>query len=571
MKLHRIWLAGILISYLILAIYQLGLPGLHYDEAREAGLNAMEILAGTPINAYREAGLTIAGRTYPVMVQDYIGALNVYLALPFLAVTGVGVPNLRLLPVVTGLVVLLLVERTVSEWVTWHAQRSARQVSNAKHEWHGTGLTLSGLVAATLLALSPSFVFWSRQGIFVTNLTEPFVFLSLWQGIRWLRTGANRALLMAALAASLAIYAKLLALWIVGPFVVLAGGWWLWQRWHLVDTAPRLSWRMAGAVLAAFLAPLTPLLLFNLETGGTLASIGANLENSYYGVANADVAENLSIRVAQLLQVLRGDQFWYLGGAYANSLAPWLAAVALAAGLWRRWRVLLPPLLLLAGALAASLFTVSALFVTHYALLQPLCLAIAGLGLSVWLDDDARIYPTTTAGTTMEPGRITSRRLANVPSLVASALFVTWSLVDLSNSVLYHTALSRSGGLADHSDASYHLAYHLRYNGMGAPVALDWGMDAPVRFLSQGTVTPIEIFGYGSPAAPDEDFEARLTEFLGNLDNVYLLHAPGFTVFQGRRERFLAAAAARGLTPELEKQFSQRDGVPVFEIWKVLP
>jgi hypothetical protein len=137
--------------------------------------------------------------------------------------------------------------------------------------------------------------------------------------------------------------------------------------------------------------------------------------------------------------------------------------------------------------------------------------------------------------------------------------------------VRYHQALAASGGLADHSDASYHLAYHLRYNGMGAPVALDWGMDAPVRYLTAGTVTPIEIFGYASPAAPDEGFAARLAPFLDNPDNRYLLHAPGATVFAGRREAFLAHVAARGAEATLEASFGQRDGTPIYEIWRVAP
>ncbi|MEZ4611539.1 MAG: hypothetical protein R2838_15110 [Caldilineaceae bacterium] len=84
-----------------------------------------------------------------------------------------------------------------------------------------------------------------------------------------------------------------------------------------------------------------------------------------------------------------------------------------------------------------------------------------------------------------------------------------WLALDLTATVRYHGALARSGGLADHADTSYHLAYYLRYNGLGAPIALDWGFDAPVRFLSAGTVRPIEVFGYASPGAPDADFAAR--------------------------------------------------------------
>ena len=61
----------------------------------------------------------------------------------------------------------------------------------------------------------------------------------------------------------------------------------------------------------------------------------------------------------------------------------------------------------------------------------------------------------------------------------------------------------------------------------------------------------------------------QLSEFLDNPDNVYLLHAAPLTVFQERREAFLAAVAARGHTAVMEQQFLQRDGVPLYEIWRV--
>jgi hypothetical protein len=206
---------------------------------------------------------------------------------------------------------------------------------------------------------------------------------------------------------------------------------------------------------------------------------------------------------------------------------------------------MLVALALLLMAVAASCFTISDLFITHYALIQPLTLVVAALGLGLaW----------------QRWGRV---RWAVV------ALVIVWTLLDLRATLLYHQALSDSGGLADHSDASYHLAYYLRYHGLGAPVALDWGMDAPVRFLSENTVRPIEIFGYASPDAPDDNFVARLDAFLGNPDNVYLLHAAGQTTFAGRREAFLAAVSARGKVATLEQSFSQRDGTPLYELWRV--
>jgi hypothetical protein len=547
MTKHKLWLAAACLLYLLLACYQLGLPGIHYDEAKEAGVNAVELLRGDPLTPFRGAALTLFGRQFPLMVQDYIGALNVYLALPVLWLTGVGVPNLRVVSVLAGLAVLPLAAYTVSAWQQGgSAIRSRVGSSISNSDTSGANqLTWGGVMVAWLLAASPSFVFWSRQGIFVTNLMQPLCLLALWQGTRWLAMGERRALWWAMVAAGLALYAKLLAVWVIGPWFLLLALQWLWARRR--GNAPPLDGVTMVVAALLFVLPLVPLVLFNLQTGGTLQALLGHAGQSYYGVDNLAIWRNGGVRLAQWAQSLRGDQFWYLGGLFGNPLAPWFVMVGVVAGISAAWRRMLVTLALLLMAVAASCFTISDLFITHYALIQPLTLAVAALGLGLaW----------------QRWGRV---RWALV------ALVIVWALLDLRATLLYHQALSDSGGLADHSDASYHLAYYLRYHGLGAPVALDWGMDAPIRFLSENTVRPIEIFGYASPAAPDDNFVARLDAFLGNPDNVYLLHAAGQTTFVGRREAFLAAVAAQDKVATLEQSFSQRDGTPLYELWRVRP
>lgn len=534
---------GALALYLLLACRQLGLPGLHYDEAREAGVNAMELLTGAPVNAFRGASMHLGDFALPLMVQDYIGALNVYLSLPFLAVTGIGVPNLRILSVLIGLLTLLALERAVSEWL---ATRRERTVGAPE-------LSVGGLVAMTLAAASPAFVFWSRQGIFVTNLMQLGVMLSLWLGVRWLRTESSWALVICALTAGFALYAKLMAVWVLLPFVLLvAGGW--FALWRAGKRSPPGWGALLGAVVA-FAISLIPLLIFNLQTQGTWIALTGNLGSSYYGVENTNLLGNLGVRAPQLWQVFEGSFLWYLGGIQANPVAPWLALVLVGLGLMTSWRRVLPPLLVLIGAFALSLVTISDLFITHYALLQVVGLGVVGVAAGVlwqWLSakDNA--------------SALTGRWLF-------AAVVTLWLLLDLRATLAYHGDLARTGGLADHSDASYALAYHLEHNGMGAPIALDWGMDATVRYLSRGRVTPVEIFGYESPAAPDAAFADRLALFSGNPENVYLLHAPGSEVFAGRRAHFEQLAAEHNLTPVLEITFSQRDGAPLYEIWRLEP
>ena len=523
-----LWLVAAGLLYLVLAGSQLGLPGLHYDEAKEAGVPALELLTSGTVTPFRNAALTVGSVRFPLMVQDYIGALNVYLALPFLAFTGIGVPNLRMLSVLIGLAALLMAARTVSYWQS----PSAR-------------LTWGGVTVAWLLAASPPFVFWSRQGIFVTNLTQPLAWLCIWQGSRWLATGKPRALIWCAAAAGLALYAKLLAAWVILPWLLGMVGVWLWRVRR--GDAPALSLRTLLLAALAFALPLLPLLIFNLQTLGTLSTLLQNAERSYYGVDNLALIPNAQVRWAQLLAALRGDHFWYLGGIYGNVLAPWLALLALGGGLAVAPRRLAGPLALVAAAWLASLFTISDLFITHYALIQPLLVATTALALALW------------AAPNVDRQKI------------AVAVVAVWVLLDVRAAWLYHGALARSGGLGDHSDASYHLAYFLRHNGLGAPIALDWGMDATVRYLTAGDVRPVEIFGYASPDTPDAGFEARVLSFLGNPDNIYLVHSPGTTIFAGRREVFLATVLARDRRIVVDAYFNQRDGTPLFEIWRVVP
>ncbi len=295
-----------------------------------------------------------------------------------------------------------------------------------------------------------------------------------------------------------------------------------------------------------------PLALFNVETGGTLSSVLGNAGRSYYGVDNLDVAANVSVRAGQLAQVLRGDQFWYLGGSFANRAAPWLAAVCIGAGVWRAPRCTLPPVVLVGAAALASVVTISDLFVTHFALLYPFVIAAAAISLDRVL-------------VSFPPGG----RQASVAHTVVGLALAVWVAGNLWADVGYHRALAQSGGLADHSDASYHLAYYLRYNGLGAPIVLDWGIEAPVRYLSQGAVRPVEIFGYESLDSPDEQFGARLEQFLPNPDNVYLLHAPGHTVFDGRREAFFRWRKTRGLRRSWWRYLDSVTGSRCYEVWRV--
>jgi hypothetical protein len=568
-------------AFLVLGAFQLRFPGLHYDEAREAGLNAMELLIGQPVTAFRGAAVQIGPWQLPLMVQDYIGALNVYLALPFLLLGGINVVALRWLSLITGALTLVLAWRVADR----------------------LGGPVAAAVTVILLAVSPTFVFWSRQGIFVTNLTALLFMAGLLSGLRWWAGRLHRDLWLTAFLLGLGVYAKLLFVWAVGALVLvaLAGGQIQRLRSSRAGVPPPYparrgvrTWIVAGVF---FLVPLTPLILFNLRTEGTLTSVLGNLGNSYYGINNSAYLPNLLVRVQQLRTLLRGDHFWYLGEFLANPWAPWLACgLMLAAGVQAvLLRVLgsrvsrdevqvdrvssgqvcafVLPLVLILLVVAQSAFTVSDLFITHYALIYPLIPLAGGLAVGALVRGTAGWRRRAGAPVTPQ-GKMRGKapRLLSIALVLAALLAAAWwAGADLWTTIRYHEVLSISGGYSAHSDAVYRLAASLDQRGIRSPLALDWGLAAPVRFLTEGRVNPEEVFGYERIDEPDSGFAQRMARALDDRNSLYLAHVPDATVFRDRVATLKTLAAQRGLTLEEEGRFAERSGRTLFILYRAVP
>jgi hypothetical protein len=542
--------------FLGLACHQLDLPGPHYDEAIEA-LPAMQLLLSQPVESFRGAALHIGPLSLPLMVMDYIGSANTYAALPFLALLGVNVTAMRLVPILFATITLVL---------TWALARAL----------YGR---VAGPVALFSLAAGVSFVFWSRQGIFVTNLTAMLFVAALCCGWSWWRRRRRRDLYALAFLCGLGLYTKFIFLWAVGAMAgaaLLLGSHRLVATYREMRSPGRL--RSAGISAGFFVAGLSPLLLYNVLTGGTARVVATNLHSSYYGVDNLAVLANLLTRISQLLDVLRGGQLWYLGEVFENRLAPMalglVLALALSAALWRRrsmpggWRRLLLPYVMIGIILLESCFTVSALWHTHFAILLPL----PALGLAASVGTLAAASSRRACGSAAQaashtlaasdPGTSAAGRVDRVPWLaLAGLVLVLASLAtDVRTDLQYHAVLTTSGGYAAHSDASYRLAERLGSYAPAPVVAMDWGIGAQVQFLTLGRVAPREIFGYDDLGAPDAGFAGRLAPYLADRSTVYVFHVTEEEVYRGRSQAFQAAVEAAGLRSRVLEVVHERSG-----------
>ncbi len=585
---------GALALFVGLTTYQLMLPGLHYAEAFEA-VPAMQLLLHQPVTTFRGNGLLVAGRLFPLMTQDYIGAINTYAVLPFFWLLGVNLISLRLMAVAVGLITLCLMHR----------------LARALY-----GPTAAAL-AVLLLSVDPTFVFWSRQGVFVTSVAAAIGLAAALAWLRWWRTGARRYAIAGAFLFGLGLYAKLLFVWLIAALAVaglLLG--WLGRR---AAGAERLSAKLIGGpnsrslapgerrgatgtgtrpyttrgrlpvyCLAAFLLGAAPLIVYNLQTGGTLRSVGGNLTTSYYGINNLAFLPNLLERLNQIGAVLSGSHFWYLGGTYANPLGVGVFLAALVGAFWltvgparaqaaaraEAGHVLFP-FVVVGGVILASCATVSALWVTHFAILMPWpALAVAAVAdLTVRrLASGAGIFQRGDRGERRATARRVPTFLGNKTLgaiLIIGAVGALWA-GDAMTDVRYHQALAASGGLGAHSDAVEDLARWLAADGrQGAPVvAMDWGIAAPVTFLTRGAVTPVEAFGYAWET--DADFAARLSRFVGDPRSIYLWRAPDEIIFD-RSTDFQRLYRPLRLEEDILEAFYERSGRPVLGATRLVP
>ncbi|MBI2886687.1 MAG: glycosyltransferase family 39 protein [Chloroflexi bacterium] len=532
-------LGAILLLYGGLALYQLGLPGLYYDEAADA-VPAMLLLQGKQPELVRGAGLSVLGVILPLMVMDYVGAVHTYAVLPFFAWLGVGVIPLRLMTVTGGALTLL-----------------------ATYVWARGLFSTSWVAAAAALALAthPSFIFYVRQGVHVSSLLALWAMLSLLLLLAWRRSGAWGWAVGAAFVLGLGLSTKVLFLWFILALAAISVAWrgalWLAElRQGHAATRPApvalasRALRIASAFLA-FLAGAGMLILYNLQTGGTLEALAASAQVSQYGVRNSEYLRNLLTRLDSLRALLDGGHFWFLGDAPSN---PWfplgfgLTVAALVATLLLRpqaRRHLPGALLALALALLVLLqspLTLSGLWPTHLFFLLPLLCVLLALGIYL-------------LGRYLLGARGLRAMTATLAFLVTGNLVVDWQ---------YHDLLGRAGGLGAHSDTVAALADFLDTQRVTEPLAMDWGIKYSVQLLTQGRVNPVEVFHYTQE--PPEAFLHWLYGALTRPDHLYLFHSPEHTTFP-RFTLFKQVAAALQKELRVEATFYSRDGAPVYLLY----
>ncbi len=564
-------LALALALFVASASYGWRLPGLYNDEAYDV-VPAMELVLGQPVELNRGVGLHLFGRDFPLMISDYQGVSSMYVVLPLFALFGPGVGATRAMTIGFGVIAIVL------------SYFLGRKLFSRP----------AGLVAALLLATAPSYIFWSRVGVYVVCQVVPLALGACLAYLRWREGKRVGWLALAGLLVGIGLSTKILFIWfLLGVFGAGVAVWlldWLWpldagggtgrRRSFSARLAARPALRPAegGGALAGFLLGAAPLIAYNLASGGTLKILRANTGQTEKGVDNSAFLHNFLGRFGAFKTVLEGSYFWFLGETHANRLvlpAFLLCTVGLVALVclvpaYRRFRNTVAFILVfILAILVQSSFTLSGLEATQLLLLLPfpllLCGAFVGLaGQELVARLGRRVRRPAPRGL-----------LVALPSLLLLVPLVAGNLLIGAH---YHEALARSGGKSSFSDRIYELATLLD-SPKGAndpfdyhhPYALDWGMKYNVELLTDGRVQPQEIFGQGPDLPPD--YLQTLDALFANPNAIYITHRiDGVNppaAYPDRTRVFQQYVEEHGKRIVPVKTITEPGGAPLFYIYTV--
>jgi hypothetical protein len=369
----------------------------------------------------------------------------------------------------------------------------------------------------------------------------------------WLRTAAGWMLALGFFLWGLGMWDKALLSW---PLIGLtAGAICVFPR----DFLARLRPLTVGIAAAAFLTGAAPLVVYNINQHGATAT-----QNTKF------TTEGLAEKVSALRHTISGDTLYgymvyedagsyrrtpgtrlertaaWIAGHTGNHRANWMLPASILAllcfaGLWgsRAWRTLLFLLIVMTVEWAQMAFTQGTGAASHHVILMwPFAPAFIGIAYSAMAERMPRF------------------------GLPAVAIVVTvLAAANLLTTNRYLVRFAENGAAGGWSDAIYPLAdsvgRYARGEKQGRWIGLvDWGYLNQLRMLYEGD---LDLF-----VADPGDMKRIVS-----TDCVLIRHAEDRQMFPGVNGRFRTAAAALGYGEKVERVIHDRNGRPVFELFRL--
>lgn len=480
-------------------------PGLYYDEAVFGGL-AKDFLTGQVHGSHMPGTRTIAlgERPFPLFVQDYLGALKVWMAMPGLKIFGFDTSGLRLTNFLWAQVALLFFMLGIGRWL-------------------GTGV---GILTGVLLAFDPNWFFlstWDWGAAVPSFLCRA---LAIFFAAQWWHSRRGWHIFLSAFFCGLGFFNKvdfavLLVAASLARILVFRR-----ESLAILRTNPSAAaWKIAGLFLGA------GLMLFQIKhvLMGALSVTGAR-------------TNDFSEKLHALLLMFDGSYFYRLlsaGGVFERMYAvdwrggPLLAIVFLVAliilsiipSTRKLGFFLVATTFLFIGAL---LFVPGATRLHHWILLYPIPhLAIATIGVVAWQSSR-------------------NERFRGTVILVAVVSFQGWTIWKTEKLV------DQTGGRGRWSEELDGFLKEAGKRSDAKIVSLDWGFNEQVLFLTNSPQAS-ELFWNFSQRPPELPFGAEY---------IYLVHAPEYSLMH--YDTGYLELARKGAPAINVREFKDREGRPAF-------
>jgi hypothetical protein len=519
--------------FVLLATVALDKPGYYYDEVSFVPA-ALRVLGRCDV----DAAVTVqVGECLPLMqTLGYVGAIKAWAHAPLFATFGVNVWTVRLpsiLLVAFGILLLgIFVRRELG--TVWAA-------------------LLLALLATDPVILNHARLDWGPHAI--AAFLRIVALIALW---RWLVTGAKRWLLILCAAYLAGFVDKLNFLWVIVAFTAAASV--VCGRLAWTHLRTRKPWQpLIGGVTVALLVLGTVTLVRRAAQLDVLGDAGTlTLAQQFAKVWGLYAATFSGMSVIQ----------WVFGAdmpvtiAFNILLIVQLVAAAVLLAVWRPWS---PARRFLAFLTAATAFLAIAIFATrqvggshHLVTLWPM----PALHLVTLI-----AISTQHLGTERGRGMALRATLATAGAIVWGAL-VAWNVAmdfryldvwrnDRDYRPLFDPAIAR-------------LDRRLDDIGVERVISVDWGLHQPLVTLAEpATANRYREWSWrlmDAVAAQNPERQRALANEVAGKRVAFVMHAPGFSVFDGVRKRVDALLAFAKPCSVSEERFVNFAGKPLYAI-----
>ena len=519
--------------FLVLATVSLERPGFYYDEVIFVP-PALRALGQCDVDA---AVTMQVGECFPLMqTLGYVGAVKAWLHAPIFAIFGINAWTVRLPSILLAALTILFLGMFVRA-----------QLGTA---W---AALLLALLATDPVILNHARLDWGPHVI--AAFLRVLALIALW---RWLTTGAKRWLAILCASFLVGFLDKLNFLWVIGAFTAagaLVGG-----RLALLRLRAGRPWQplIAGITVALLVWGMATLVrraaqLDILGDAGTLtlAQQAAKIWNLY-----AATFSGMSV-----IQWVFGAEMPVTHAFNILLLVQLAAAVALLAW-WRPWT---PARRFLAFLTAATAFLVMAIGATRQ---------VAGSHhlLMLWPMPTLHLV-TLLAITTQHLGTERGKGMAFRAALATGGAIVWGALLawNIAMDIRYVDVWQNDRDYRPLFDPAIgNLDRRLEQLGVERVISVDWGLHQPLVALAPPrNASRYREWSWRLIDAPDpsrDDLRRAVARDVAGKRVAFVLHAPGFTVFEGARERLDAWMAYDKPCETSEERFVNAAGKPLYTI-----